>query len=622
VSALTNGVITDLLQQNPPGGGALTTAEGARLFKVTVPLTDAAGAFNKVAFRVPTDPTRLRLTLQFTYPKVKWALDAAQNVVYYYLNDDGSGKAQYRYGEPANGVHPVPTNVEHPLLGTPDPASDICATDDFVETKVLDVTPPWVSGAGADPTDSQSSRPTEFASSANIFTGGVIRFDSAAHTLVVTVVDNNPYQHFLSANGTGTSADSLKWPKLTQFHYEVGDDPRTRDLSHGGVGLKTQGKAFGFAIQRTSDSDPSSSFSLQAADFGGSDVNDAVGSILDPIGNALPVPTDFVYPASRIQQWIMPAATTPSFDYGVHFDVATDGLPAFDPISSRSEASIDLADWTLADARPAMHESKNYRMTVWRLEDNQLPGPIFLKQSPEELEMGATAQDRAGNAPAQPRAVANYNVEDKDAPNLWIEVVEFKNGTPIYFVVTKDWARTFDSPGVDLDTAYMIFKASPDRRPVYRDTLGSEIRNTGWPTSYSQTVETTQIVLGATPQGLPSAPGLDVALEEDVRFRITAKASDNCASPTDMRVEMSSVNSTAQRPFPSVTKSPGPIVSGDPNLCVVSGDHFYARRGETDEIRIMADDGHSNRREVVLHVTVTPHPTDYRVIGNSARQNR
>ncbi|MBI3892963.1 MAG: hypothetical protein HY303_15695 [Candidatus Wallbacteria bacterium] len=626
-TALTDGTISSLLAVNPLPTNGQTSAENQRLFKVTLPLMNAT-AFSKLAFAVPTDPTRLRLTVRFSHPKVKWNPDADPTLSYFRLGSDGPGFGKYRYGLSAPAV-------DQPLLGVSD-ATDTCPTDDYVETLIQDNHLPWASGSGYqasqmfDPTNYDATRQTHYTSATLpnlpaqdiITTGGVVRYNSAAHTTIVTIVDNNPYQHFNDGTARGMTP---QWPKMSQFHFEVGDDPRTRDTTWGGVGLRTVNKSYGFDIGRTDYSNANASFLLKATDFGGTDITDTVGPILDPTGNARPSPSaDYIYNAF---------STWGPFGYGVHLNTDSDHLPAFDDSGSFSTISKDINHWVIKDFSAQRYDTENYRVTAWKIDDVKLPAPIFLKESSagiQTMNFGAEAQDRAPSVSptaaahaSLPTTVGNYTVVDQDPPNLWIEVVDFKTATPIYFAIDRDWARDFSTPGMPMTSSYMSFKASVDRRPVYRDKVASEKRSDPWPSTVTRMTDSSKIDLAnKTGLGGYGPPSLNVRLEEDVRFRLTVKAADNACAPKEIFLSIKGVEGTAQQHFPETKKDAGEVGINAGSVAELQATHFYPNAGESDTIHITAKDQRGNTREVALHIDVTAHETNYRVIGNVNKQVR
>ncbi|MBI4872105.1 MAG: hypothetical protein HY814_11125 [Candidatus Riflebacteria bacterium] len=407
---------------------------------------------------------------------------------------------------------------------------------------------------------------------------------------------------------------------LGKFQYGVGDDPRNKNTAHGGLGLKTGGAEFGFDLSYAN-----TRWNLANTDF----VNDAAQ-------NDLPASGSYVYAADRITDW-------GPFTNGVVFDVENgSSVPAFNATSSVSAIGPDVAKWARVDwaavsnAQAKQYENVNYRVTEYDIKDIEMPMPIFLNNAASITStIGAESLDRTvtaaittpGVASRQrksgPTGIGSVAIQDGDPPNVSIEVVEFKEGTPVVFVASTDFGRDWSNSPLDLVGAWQCFKASADSRKAY-DATPSERRaaQVTLPTGSANRMNQTTVMDFRAPTFVPPGTSLNYRIEEDVRFRVTARACDNGSSAQNIKLTIKGEDSegSVQNPFPKAEKLLGSVGIDAGGIAMVQGTHFYSRAGEDDVIHVTAEDLNGNRREVVLHLDVGAHPTDYRIIGDGVRK--
>ncbi|MBI2945208.1 MAG: hypothetical protein HYY25_13520 [Candidatus Wallbacteria bacterium] len=573
----------------------------------------------RVAFNVPTDPTAIQLACRIKYPRVKWVNTAQPGrtfngrTVYYDLVDDPGDWYGYYKKSRLAGVF-----TDTPKWLNLNPAIE--DGDDYVETVVFDTTTPWVSAQGNsktfDPVKYGSVQQMEFATPARVETGKALPLAGYDNLYRVFVVDNNPYVHFNSWEGT--SRDDM-WPKLSKFHYEVGDDIRIRDTVYGGVGLKEGTGHFGFDISHTGNI-----FNLSRTDFPG-----------DSGENQLPTQSSYVYGYDRIKTW-------GPFGNGVSFDnIQGNSVPAFNTTSSYSRILADISKWARTDWTNVTNQTarddadRNYRVTQWDFKDMDLPMPIFLDNRPNLLaKAGAEGEDRdvartganpsAAARKSGPSQVGTNQVFDVDPPNILVELVEFKGALPVFFAAAKDYSRGWSASPVDLVNDWQVFKASADSRDVYK-AFPSESRPgiTVLPaTSATRMAQTTVLDFRDPSAWAPPGASFNYRLEEDVRFRLTVKAADNGSDARNIGITIKGVEGTAQQHFPATVKEIGETGIDTGGVAALQGTHFYPSAGESDTIHIEAKDLAGNTREMVLHLDVTEHESNYRVIGNTNRQVR
>ncbi len=576
----------------------------------------------RASFDVPTDPSAIQLACRLKYPRVKWVNNDqprrthdGRTVYYDLVNEPGDWYGFYKKSR--NGA----TYFDKPQIANADPATE--DGDDYWETIVLDTTDPWVSAQGMDGTfDPQKPGSTvlmEFDDTSQVTSGKGLPLQNVDDIYRVYVVDNNPYLHWDIWNG---ASQTNEWPRLVAFHYEVGDDVRNRDSTHGGVGLKDTGDRFGWDISHTGNT-----FNLSANDFG--------STVVDPSPNSLPNQSSYVYGTNKIKTW-------GPFTYGVHFDNITGAsAPAYNSTSSHSKLFSNISYWArtdhvnVTDAKALDQAAEAYRVAQWEFMDMEMPMPIFMEDRQNLLvKMGGEGKDRSNyinsawgvtaNRSSGPTQVGGALVNDVDPPNLLIELVDFKTGVPVYFAAFKDFGRDWGTTPIDITSEWQVFKASADNRGVYVG-YPSEARPNGlvYPSASAGQMPQATIMDFRDPSGWAD-PGasFNYRVEEDVRFRITAKAADNGSTAQNIRLSIEGVEGTAQTHFPRTLKDIGSTGINTGGAAAQMGTHYYPSAGETDTIHVTATDLAGNQREVTLHIDVVAHDADYRVIGDSDRRNR